>query len=160
MMKRFVDWKEAPVDCVELALNRFFKSCFVEVLRTCYGLGNYRIHPHISHLYNLKVDKPILPSLMTPEEMYDSIRNSSWNFEKVWLFAPVQIITKTFFQTNTFSHSLSWIQPKMMRWVPKLTSQMMSFRIKKLCWLRKSSASPGRKRQIENRRPQPEIYCQ
>lgn len=77
-MKRFAEWKEAPIDSMVLMLFRLFHSEFIEILRGRYLMGDYHLQPHLKNLYDLMKDAPVLPDVVpTPEQLFVNIRNSA-----------------------------------------------------------------------------------
>ena len=45
MLKQLQEWKEAPIDCMALALHHLQSYYLVEIARGQHGMGNYHIHP-------------------------------------------------------------------------------------------------------------------
>lgn len=76
ILKRFVNWKESPVDSIIIALYELSQSFYGEILRGRYNLGNYHLLQHLSSVYDKTIDKPILPEVQTEEMIFNRIKNS------------------------------------------------------------------------------------
>ncbi len=100
LIKLFMERKEAPIDCMILAMYRFFKSFYAEILRGRYGLGKDHLHSHLSGLYDLDNDHPMLPEVLSPEEIFNNIRESCKMAEQVALIThsnPLRILISYIF---------------------------------------------------------------
>lgn len=76
LVKRFNEWKEAPIDAMVLSLLRLCDSFYAEILRGRYQLGTYHLLPHLVPYYDLAKDCPTLPDVKTAEGIVDDIRQS------------------------------------------------------------------------------------
>ena len=64
ILKQLQEWKEAPVDCMILALHYLQGYYRVEIARGHQGLGNYHLYPQFSTLLTT------LPLLISEENVY------------------------------------------------------------------------------------------
>ena len=76
LLKRFVDWKESPVDTMILALEEISASFYSEILRGRYGRGNYHLHQDFTSLYDLEKNCPFLPEVRNEEEIFKRIKDA------------------------------------------------------------------------------------
>ena len=76
VLKQLQDWREAPIDCMVLALNYLQGFYKVEIARGQQGLGNYHLHPNFS---TLMVPSPSLLSegnVYCPEKIVQQIKDA------------------------------------------------------------------------------------
>ena len=76
VLKQLQEWKEAPVDCMLLALHYLQGYYQVEIARGHQGLGNYHLHPQFS---TLLTTPPLLISeenVYCPEKIVEQIKES------------------------------------------------------------------------------------
>lgn len=82
MLKRFVYWKESPVDAIVLALEELSASFYAEILRGRYRRGNFNLHEDFESLYDLEKDCPVLPEITDAEEIFMKFQNAIKNVSK------------------------------------------------------------------------------
>ena len=71
VLKQLQEWREAPIDCMALALHQLQSYYLVEVARGQHGLGNCHLH---SQYLQLREFTPIPTSSFSPDEIVSRIR--------------------------------------------------------------------------------------
>ena len=84
LMKRFIEWKERPIDSLCLALYNLSKTFIMEIIRGRYGRGEYTIREEFRKNYNLVEDAPNPTYLENPEmeaQIFARLREAKKNVE-------------------------------------------------------------------------------
>ena len=71
VLKQLQEWREAPIDCMALALHHLQSYYLVEIARGQHGMGNYHLHSQYLQLRELT---PIPTSSFSPDEIVSRIR--------------------------------------------------------------------------------------
>ena len=71
VLKQLQEWREAPIDCMVLALHHLQSYYLVEIARGQHGLGNYHLHSQYLQLRELT---PIPTTSFSPDEIVSRIR--------------------------------------------------------------------------------------
>ncbi len=79
VLKELQEWREAPIDCMVLALHYLQGFYTLEIARGKQNLGNYHVHPMFSNIADTQ--PPLLPeeNMYTPEEIIKRIRGNLAN---------------------------------------------------------------------------------
>ena len=72
VLKQLQQWREAPIDCMVLALHHLHSYYLIEIARGQNGMGNYHLHPQFVDI----IDTVPFPSspIYSPEEIVSRIR--------------------------------------------------------------------------------------
>ena len=84
LMKRFIEWKERPIDSLCLALYNLSKTFIMEIIHGRYGRGEYTIREEFRKNYNLVEDAPNPNYLENPEteaQIFARLREAKKNVE-------------------------------------------------------------------------------
>ena len=73
VLKQLQDWREAPVDCMALALHHLQSYYLVEIARGQHDMGNYHLHPQYQQLQNCT---PVPNSAFSPDEIVSRIKGT------------------------------------------------------------------------------------
>lgn len=76
VLKHLQEWREAPIDCMVLALNYLQGYYQVEIARGKQSLGNYHLHPRFSKM--VETQPPLLSeqNVYSPDEIVECIKGT------------------------------------------------------------------------------------
>ena len=99
VLKELQDWKEAPVDCMILALHYLQVYYISEISRGQQNLGNYHVHPEFSTCVPMPLQLP-QHKVHSPKDIVARIRANVGNHNSCHQLNPTVIETNSIANTS------------------------------------------------------------
>lgn len=120
VIKGLNNWKEYPIDAMVLSLFQLSQYYNAEIMRGRYNYGQHRILPKLANLYNAEKDKPVLPEMVDPATIVQTIQDAekdiNTHFQKCDLnVAPFKNVVVTKYdeeRLSVYERALSVINDK------------------------------------------------
>jgi hypothetical protein len=74
LIKRFQEWKDAPLDSMILGLHRIFQYYNAKIVRGWYRQGEYQLRDHLQSYYTSESNGTVLPDLPSSTALVESIK--------------------------------------------------------------------------------------